>query len=100
MDKIPKKNVISFDLCCVLSFAFLDPVPKLWCRITTLCCVISHLSTDFTLFGNARPGLALHGPVQSVPVWHSLVWRSTREFHMMSHVLVSSIRKEHCLALK
>jgi hypothetical protein len=55
------------------------------------------LSADCTLFGDAGLGLAVHGPVQSVPVWHSLVRRFICEFQVMSHILVPNTGKECCL---
>jgi hypothetical protein len=52
------------------------------------------VSVDFghTLFsllstlGDAGVGLVPHGPVQSDPIFHSPLWRFTREFHTLSCV--------------
>jgi len=50
------------------------------------------------LFGDAGLGLALCGPVQSVPAWRSLVRRFIFEFQVALHILAPNVRKELCLA--
>ena len=73
MDKVPKKNTVSFNFTCALFslLAFSTLVLKHQWGFSTLDCMISQKSADLTRqFGNACLGLALCGVVQSDLVWH------------------------------
>jgi len=94
MDKVPKKNTVSANFSHALfSFGFLDPwswnwyvVPKHQCRIITLCRVISQKNADLTRYHDTGLGLALYGPVQNIPMWHSRGQCFLREFKITSHI--------------